>query len=238
MDNTAHIITPKKGYNCFVITLSKWKNKVIISEIAKTQRKLFSKVVYLCFICLFFTFSIVKVEGESVKIKESEDGNIIIERIGNSIYVRFYNIRSWSSGGETRRYMDVTSLMNPEEFIRIGERIASIGRTEMVQKPFLDYWRYAHNRFGRISSSRELSPYWDPYPRYDIDIDEYSFVYYPKGNNVDITNYSLNIWNFNVPNYQEGHIYVRIVYYDFTDSMTDEELLEVSRTKIEILKEL
>jgi len=62
----------------------------------------------------------------------------------------------------------------------------------MVQKPFLDYWRYDHKHFGEITSSRELSLHWDPYPRYDIDIDGYSFVYYPKGNNVDITNYSLD----------------------------------------------
>ena len=169
---------------------------------------------------------------ESIKIKKSKDGNIIMERIGNSIYIHFYE-------KETRRYMDITPLMSPDEFIRISNRIAAICYSkEEVQKPALDYWRYDHNLFGRIATSHELSPYWDPYPRYDIDIDAYSFVYYPKGNNVDIKNYWLDIWNFNVPDYQENHVYVRVVYDHFTDIMTDEELFETSEIQIKKLQKL
>ena len=177
---------------------------------------------------------------ETVILKESEDGNAVVEQIGDSVYVRLYNLRSWGGGGETRRYMNITSLMSADEFICISNRIAAIGTKEIVQKPALDFWRY-----GSIKTSHELSPYWT-YPRYDIEIGEapggnygYIFMYYPKGYNVDITNYSLDLWNFGVPNYQEGCVYVMITYYnDFKDSMTDKELFEISRMQIETLKKL
>jgi hypothetical protein len=105
---------------------------------------------------------------ESIKLKESEDGNYLMERIGNSIYVRYYN--------ETRRYMDITPLMSPDEFMRISNRIATIGNKEMVQKRYVDYWCYGHNYPKYITTSRELTPYWGPYHCYDIWIDEYYFM--------------------------------------------------------------
>jgi hypothetical protein len=144
-----------------------------------------------------------------MKLKESENGKIIIEQIGNSIYVRFYELTSWGSD-ETRRYMDVTSIINASEFISISEKIANVGIDvrNMMQKPFIESWDY-----NGISFTRELSPYWDPHPRHDIKINEYTFLYYPiGGDQLDIERYSLNMWNFHVPNYQKGHVYVRIVY--------------------------
>jgi hypothetical protein len=58
-------------------------------------------------------------------------------------------------------------------------------------------------------------------------------MYYPFGNKVDIPNYR-NVWN-SVPDYKENHVYV-MVRYDA--SMTDEELFEASRIRIEKLKKL
>jgi len=192
-------------------------------------------------IILIFIVCVSKTGGlESVILKEGENGDIVLEQIGNSVFVRFFNLRTWGGGGETRRYMDITPLMGPDDFIKISNRIKTLGREEMVQKPHLGFWR-----FGNFSTAHELSPYWDPYPRYDISTEknssgnEYMFIYHPKGYDVDIENYRLSIWNFNVPNYQEGHVYVLITYFnDFTDSMTDEELFEASREQVEILKGL
>jgi len=172
---------------------------------------------------------------EPVKIKESDDGKIIAEQIGNSIYVRFYNITGWDSD-ETRRYMDITSIMSADEFAGICKRIVNAGRDVSVfmQKPNIESWDY-----DGILFTRELSPYWDPHPRSDITINEYTFVCYPGGGDgLDIARYRLDIWNFHVPNYREGHVYVRIVYDDEMETMTDEELLEASRIKIETLKSL
>jgi hypothetical protein len=171
---------------------------------------------------------------ESIKLKESEDGNIIMERKGNSIYVRF-NHGDWI---ETRQYMDVTSIINADEFITISEKIAKKGKDvrSLMQKPNIESWEYKGVEF-----IRELSPYWDPCPRHDIKIDVYTFVYVPKGgDHLDIAKYRLNEWNFHVPDYQEDHVYIRIVIDSMTtyEDMTDEELLEASRMQIKKLKKL
>jgi len=198
-----------------------------------------SRIIYLFFCLFLFAFSTANAGEESMILKKSEDGNFIVERLGNSVYVRMYNVYTTATGrDETRRYMDITPLMSPAEFKRISKRIATIGWKEMVQKPALDYWRYNDSRFGRIATSHELSPYWDPYPRHDINIGKYMFIYYPKGNRVNIADYYLSVWNYNVPDYQEGHVYVKIDYDISADTMTDEELFEASRIQIENLKEL
>lgn len=170
-----------------------------------------------------------------MRLKESENGKIIVEQIGNSVYIRFYNITTWGSD-ETRRYMDITSMMSACEFIDIGEKITNIGIDvrNYMQKSFIESWDY-----NGISFTRELSPYWDPHPRHDIEINGYTFVYYPDGGDkLDIERYNLNIWNFHVPNYQKDHIYVRIVYNSVIDSMTDEEFFEESKNQINNLKNI
>ena len=171
---------------------------------------------------------------DSVKIKESEGGDIFLERIGNSIYVRFFYDHP-----ETRRYMDITSLMNADEFMRISNRIAALGEALIVQKPSVNIWEY-----GIFSTAHELPPYWEC-PRYDIYISnendkKFMFIYYPEGYDVDIERYWLDVWNFNVPGYRKGHVYV-MIYSDtnrFTDSLTDEELFQASEIQIQNLMKI
>ncbi|GBU22909.1 hypothetical protein R80B4_02822 [Fibrobacteres bacterium R8-0-B4] len=193
------------------------------------------------FVMFFLFFYNTETIGlDKMKLRESVDGKIIVEQIGKSVYVRFHDIRSFGGGGETRRYMDITPLMNYDEFIRISNRIATIGQSIIVQKPHTDVWK-----LDNFSLSQELSPYWDPFPRYDIkienvfnDYDYFLFICHPKGY-VGIKNYRLDVWNFGVPNYVEKHIYVMIQYSnDFKDLITDEKLFEISRIQIERLKKL
>jgi len=163
-------------------------------------------------------------------ILENDDGNLKLEQIGSSMYVRFYNKGSNGSAGETRRYMDITPIFCPDKFNRNSERIMNIGRNvgSFMQKPHIESWEY-----NGISFTRELSPYWDPYPRHEIEINEFTFVYYPNGENVDVTGYWLDIWNFNVPGYRKDNVYVRKLYDGITDLMTDEELFNASEMQIQ-----
>jgi len=196
--------------------------------------KIFPRHIF-CLCLLFFVTFPAKAEVERMILKESDDGRIIIEQIGSSLFVRFFSITNWGSD-KTRRYMDITSIMSVADFVNISEKIRSAGRevSFMMQKPHIESWDYCD-----ISFTRELSPHWDPHPRYEIEIDEYTFVYYPGGGHgLDVARYGLSIWNFHVPNYQEGHVYVMVIYSDVTDSTTDAELLEQSRTRIEKLMKL
>ena len=199
--------------------------------------------VFPCFI--FCSKITTKVETETVKsmiLKEREDGNFFVEQIGKSIYVHFNKKIFYTHGSdwEIRRYMDITSILNADNFVLISKRIETIGTDISMYstKAFTNFWEYKHSRFGRILISQEWLTYENPYPRQEIEIDNFAFVYYPKGNNIDIENYLVSTWNFDVPNYKEGHIYVRVVYESSMNSITDEELLEASREKIKNLKKL
>ena len=174
---------------------------------------------------------------DTVKIKESEDGSICMEQIGNSIYIRYYKTDDPIYGKEdyTVRYMDVTQIIDSKRFIHICKKIEHIGNYEMVQKPNTDIWSYDHKHLGEIAVVYDFYEFFGQYPRHEIGIDGYSFIYYPKGFDRGIDDFLMNHVNFNVPNYQEGHVYVRNVYQDHMDLMTDEELLNASKIQIQNL---
>ena len=194
--------------------------------------KYFFVIIYLCLVTTVVAQRTVETEVKPTILKKNESGSIVVEQIANSVYVRFYYTIGNSNISETRRYMNVTSILTADEFFSISEKIKNLGVdiSRTMQKPAVEGWIY-----NNIIFVRELSPRWEP-PRYEIKIDRYTFVYYPRGGTrLNIANYYLSTWNFDVPNYQEGNVYVRIVYDDAVDMM-DKELLKTARIKVKTLK--
>lgn len=163
-----------------------------------------------------------------------EDVSFILKRVGNSV---IFAIRNGSErSNRTYRYMDVTSTLNADEFIRISDQIKRIGIHVEVTRPDTHFWVYEHRRFGEIETVNDFG---QPKPRLSIEIDGFEFIYYPEGGfDVREDEELSDTWFYNVPFYQDGHVYVRIEEHHFTDTMSDEELFEATRGRINILRGL
>ena len=164
----------------------------------------------------------------------SADGSIILEQIGKSWYFR---ISGDVNGKNTVRCMEVTSLIDADEFIRIADKIEKSGYEIIVNRPAVHVWEYRHGDFGTVSLVREWKLSNDNtdlrYKRYDITINGYTFIYYLETiGNIGASNI------YDIPDNQSGSVYVRIIYGNFFDSVTDEELLVNSGTQIEKLRGL
>lgn len=172
-----------------------------------------------------------KIEIHTIASAESDLDLDRIEQIGDSVYIRLYHgDNQWA----TRRFVDITSILNAEEFMKLNESISSLGIPEMVQKPWVDFYRLtetdefshkvvaANEREIEILDGREIG--WK-FPQYLIEIDDTAFIYYPKGfDSADIDFF--NSWCHDVPNYQENHVYARIVYNNSEkDSISDKQLI-------------
>jgi len=164
-------------------------------------------------------------------------GNIVLEQIGSSLYFRITSFRGGIEEKQTIRIIDMSSIINADEFTRIVNRIERIGRniTLNISRPCVDVWEYRHNRFGIINLAREFRPFknFSEYTRHNITISGYTFIHYPK--TIDGIS-AANVYD--VPNNQGGNVYVRISYNGFSDNMTDEEFFEAARIQINALKNL
>jgi len=170
-----------------------------------------------------------KILGESPLV----NGNIILEQIGKSLYFRISN----DSGKNTIRCMDISSIIDANEFIDIAKRIEKSGKEILVNRMGVYVWDFEHKLHGAVRLSREWKFTHDKenihYYRHDININGYEFIYYPE------TISSIGAANiYDVPFNKGGSVYVRISYENFVDSQTDDELLETSKIQIENLRKL
>jgi hypothetical protein len=161
-------------------------------------------------------------------IMKSEDGKYLLEQVDNSIYFRIIE----GSQQENYRYMDVTPIMNEDKFVRISNRIKKIGINENIARPNTDCWSYEHKRFGKIIA---VFDFYQPKPCYRIRINGYEFIYYPEGGfDVREDENLSSTWFYNVPYYQNGHVYI----YTDNSVMTDDELFEACKIEIKNLMKL